>query len=220
MQNIPKPIRRKNHNGILIELEAFLDLDIGVIKYIERHYDYDILKPEFVGKSVKELQLVKWKDKDFFKNIFRENFSNSLIDEIFETILKTNTEEIIKKAPEVQSIKRMISVFAKTGKDIAYCVILVRKSEYLPYLKNRFPKLTFLDASENQKIDFTPYARFIVEDMNRLIEYGVIEFTHITVLSYPKNFTTSKGEKVILLPQPILLYGTNNQFDIIDPLLN
>lgn len=212
-----KPVRRTNHNGILIEVEALLDLDIGFICSIsETDYDYSIIKETYANSTIPQLQDKKLEDADFLYNAFTDTFTKEIVDNLFEDYKKDHAEDLIIKSPEVQSIKRIIEIFSKSSKEIASPVVLSRNLDFLPYLKNRYPTLTILGFSGKNKFDFTPYARFIIEDINRISDYGKMDFRHITVLSYMKNFTEVDGEK-ILHPAPVLLYGSTNQFDIIEP---
>ena len=214
---------RKNHNGILIDQDAFLDLDIGFIKFLDETMTSDeelsIINKSFTSKPVKQLQEIKWKEKDFLSKAFNFNDKDKdLAYKLFDDYMKTDYNSIIIKSPEVQSINRLITLFSSNAMEAAYCVVLVRNHKYLHILKNRFPKVTFLDKSEMDKKDFIPFARFIIADINLVFKFKLIEFTHITVLSYPHNFMEIDGKKM-LLSDPLMSYGVTNEFNIIDPLI-
>ena len=108
---------------------------------------------------------------------------------------------------------------AKLNKDIAFCVLILKNPIYCEIYKSRFPNLTYLEAPRTKDFDFKPYARFIIEDIDGLVDYGKIEFTYITVMDYAKNYMEVSGKK-ILKSSPVLVYGVMNEFNIMDALLN
>ena len=223
--NIPKKIIRENHNGILIEVEALIDFDIGIMRCLKDDYknsDSSIIDINYITQSDNTLFENKIKDKNFIENAFLGN-AKQHTKAVFNSYLEEKTEYVIKFSPLVPSINRLIDITKRNRTNVAHCAVITKNEKYIPYLKKRFPEITILNASENNKNDFKQYARFIVEDINKLYDYGKIEFTYITVMNYAKNFEDlngkEKGTKRVLSPKPVIIYGHTNEFDIIDPLI-
>lgn len=221
--DIPQKVIRENHNGILIEAEALIDFDIGCMRCLKDDYredkDKDIIDIDYITRSSEDLIKDKMNDKDFIYKSFSSDIDKETVGNVFNDYINHSLRYVIEFAPEVPAISRLISVMDRNKTNVGHCVVVARKLEIIPYLKNRFPNLTILEASGRENFDFKPYARFIVEDINRLTEYGIIEFTHITVMNYAKNFKTYDNGKTTLSPDPVLLYGHTNEFGIIDPLI-
>lgn len=216
--NITKPPHRQNHTGILIEGEAQLDLEIGFLKILsEKNPNLFETIPPF--DDYKKLIDIKKSDRDFLYRWFKKNISRETINEIHIIYKEEHAGEIITAAPEVPSVQRLLQFSAKLNKDIAFCVLILKNPIYCEIYKSRFPNLTYLEAPRTKDFDFKPYARFIIEDIDGLVDYGKIEFTYITVMDYAKNYMEVSGKK-ILKSSPVLVYGVMNEFNIMDPLLN
>lgn len=212
------PPKRENHVGILIEGEAQLDLEIGFLKLIYQ-YNPDLLTSKPPIEDYSKMISVKKSDKEFIYKWFNKSLSHEVIDELYNSYKEDKTGELINVSPEVPSVQRLLQLTSKLSHDIGFCTLILKNPKYIDFFKFRFPNYTYLEAPESKDFNFKPYARFIVDNIDGLIDYGKIEFTYITVMDYAKNYMDLSGKK-ILKSSPVLVYGVMNEFNIMDPLLN
>lgn len=220
------PPKRKNKTEVFIEMEALLDLDIAYMKYLINNDTPNFFDLSFANLPIKELQKRKFEDMDFiyipFKSLGldKDGIKNA-INEIYEEAFKDPIimPELIRTAPEVQSIYKLTKLFDRVNNDIAAYRILVTKPELIPILKNRFPQMVFLDASGTDNL-FKNCARIIIEDIDRLgTIYKDISYTHIAVIKYPKNIIVIDGETIINPKAINDMNNSTNVLEIIDPII-
>lgn len=212
-----KPQHRENHVGILIEAEAQIDIEIGFLKLLYQN-NPGMFSHEPPFDDINKMIEIKKSDELFLYRWFNGKLTKELIDEIYESYKTEKTGELIAASPDVPSIHRLINLSHRVNRDIMFTTLILDRPEYRKFLEYRFPKCSYIEAPRDGDFNFKPYARFIIEDIDRLINYGKIEFTYITVMDYAKNYAPIGGKK-ILKADPLYVYGQMNEFNIMDPLI-
>ena len=200
----------KYGNNVLVDFEALVDIDYGIIRYIVREFkDSSYLLPHVVNATeyfAKCLLLIR-ENKNPLSIIFKKEYHSS-IDDILEELVNDETKykEILELSPPMAMFD-VIQAYKRTS-GVIKCDILCKNSLQEQYIK-RYEKDCKVIVSDS--VDTKQYDTIIIKTYANILKHKNVQGKSIIICEY--RYNQRKGFNLVLDPSiDVLISKINNTF--------